>query len=121
MQGAISLQSGDHCIGEHLDVRRSSDAMNEIVGNVCLQAIAAHDDGHFRSIAGEVQGGLRRGVAGAHQDYVLVAAERSLACPGTVIDAGSKQPLLIRQVQPPIFDAGRAHWRRAMIFVPSSR
>ncbi len=39
---------------------------------------------------------------------MLVAAKRGLACPCAVVDAGAKQPILVRQVQPPIFDAGRA-------------
>ena len=64
----------------------------------CLQALAAHDDGHLASIAGKVQGGLRRRVARAHQDDVLVAAKLSFACAGAIIDAGAEQPVLVWQV-----------------------
>src|SRR4029453_16872584 len=80
--------------------------MDEIFGHVCLEAIASHDDGHLCGVAGKMQRGLGGRVAGAHQDHMLVPAKRGLACPCAVVNAGATQPILVRQVQAPMFDAG---------------
>ena len=55
------------------------------------------------------QRGLRGRVAGAHHDDMFIPAKRSLARARTIVDACAEQPILIWQIESPVFDAGRAH------------
>ena len=86
------------------DIRGMGDAIDEIFGDVVVEALAAHDDGHLAGVTGKMQRGLRGGIAGADDHDMLVAAKLGFACAGAVIDAGAEQPVLVGQAKTAILD-----------------
>ena len=93
------MQGDNFALRQDFDIRRVSHAIHEIFGDVVVQPLSAHDDGYLAGIAGKMQRGLRRRIAGAHYDDMLVAAELGFARAGAVIDPGAKQPVLVGQPQ----------------------
>ena len=103
------MQGDDFALRQDLDIRRVRHAIHEILGDVVVQALSAHDDGHLAGVAGKMQRGLRGRIAGAHHDDMLVAAKLGFACARAIIDAGAEQPVLVGQSQAAILHARGAN------------
>ena len=98
-QHVVAMQGDDFALRQDFDIRRVRHAIHQIFGDVVVQALSAHDDGHLAGIVGNMQRGLRRGIAGAHHDDMLVAAKLGFARARAIIDPGAEQPILVGQPQ----------------------
>ena len=102
------MQGDDFALRQDFDIRRVRHAIHQILGDVVVQALTAHDDGHLAGVAGKMQRGLRGRVARAHHDDMFVAAKLRFARACAVIDSGAEQAILLRQTEAPILDARSA-------------
>jgi hypothetical protein len=93
-------------LGYDLNVWGVRDAIDEIFGDVVVQVLAAHDDAHLASVTGKIE---RRRVTGANDHDMFVAAKLGFAGASPVIDARSKQLVLVRQPKTAILYAGGAY------------
>ena len=57
-QHVVAIQGDDLGFGHDLDIRGMGDAIDEIFGDVVVEALAAHDDGDLAGVAGKMQRGL---------------------------------------------------------------
>src|SRR5262249_25110505 len=106
LQVFVALDGGDLAARTHFDRRILFDAADEIARHAVGELALAHHHDHAFSFAGEVDGGLPRGIASAGDHDFLAFAQLRLHRRGEVVDAGTVEAGQILDRQPAIFRPG---------------
>ncbi len=99
------LHLADRGVAPDLDVRRAGDLIDQVGRHGTAEVGPADDHRDLLRVAREEHGPLARRVGAADDEHILAPVERGLGQRGAVVDAGSRQRLRARHLEPPDGDA----------------
>src|SRR5882724_6398020 len=83
---ALAFQSGDLGLGQQFDVGKRRNALDQVARHARGKVRSAYDHPYFRHLARQIHRSLTRGIAAAHEHYLLTCTQPSLQWRGPVMD-----------------------------------